>query len=437
MGSRITTAIPRTIHFLICHESDQRMRSLLYLLLMRTVLLVVGCTAGLTAQQTIVVDRFMRPGAQFSDLPAAYAAAPSGAVLLLRATTANPIDSYATVPIIGKGVTIVGEYGVGLPPVAVTGPWSITGVQAGEALTLRNLSLYGYSLPFSITAWACTGALVMDRIIVRPIGHDVFFFFSSEMAFSDVGLIVFSQCNIDISDTPWKFIRSRVLANDSTFFQSRVFAAQVGWAARPTLRVENSEFHMANCRVYGGDFTQMNTGSKSQAIWLTGAARLYASAGSILRGGISASGLRLHWTEESFSTFGQAQLRYDSSTQLIGDLGQLGLVEIQEPVTGLSIQESPGSIRVDQFDHGTPLAPSILLMAALQPTPWQNIIGPCYLDPTNLWGDLAVTPASGPLSRTFTIPPSIPLGQWVGVQAFTLGANNQVQASNVTVVGVW
>lgn len=277
----------------------------------------------------------------------------------------------------------------------------------------------------------------MDRVTVVPIGHDALGFFSTEMTFTDVGLIVFSQCMIDIVDTPWNFVRTRVLANDTQFYQTRPAAAYFGWGLRPTLRVNDSEFRMANCRVYGGDFTQMNTGSKSQAIWLTGAARLYASAGSILRGGISASGLRLHWTEESFSTLGQAQLRYDFSTQLIGDLGQLGLVEIQEPVTGLSIQESPGSIRVDQFDQGTPLAPSILLMAALQPTPWQNIIGPCYLDPTNLWGDLAVTQASGPLSRTFTIPPSIPLGQWVGVQAFTLGANNQVQASNVTVVGVW
>ena len=69
------------------------------------------------AQRTWIVDRWNRPGADFTDLPAATAAAADGDLLFLRATVASSslVDCYLAPTIQGKGLTIYGETGTVQP----------------------------------------------------------------------------------------------------------------------------------------------------------------------------------------------------------------------------------------------------------------------------------------------------------------------------------
>jgi hypothetical protein len=178
--------------------------------------------------------------------------------------------------------------------------------------------------------------------------------------------------------------------------------------------------------------------SDKYAIGLSARSTVTLSAGSTLIGGVSSVFGRTHWTVDYGHVLNPPQsstLRYDPSAQLIGGPGQLGLIEIQETQTGLLTIESPGQVAIQQFTE--PQAPTFLLMGPFQTTPWDYVIGPVFIDPNNVWSDLAVAPVSGILTRTFTIPPTIPIGQWVGAQAFSLDSTGRIMASNVTTVGVW
>lgn len=105
------------------------------------------------------------------------------------------------------------------------------------------------------------------------------------------------------------------------------------------------------------------------------------------------------------------------------------------PVSGLRTSTNQNVLLIEQ--DTVPLSPTILLMAPLQPAPWNNIIGPCFLDQNCVWSSFDVAPSSGPLRRTFTIPSTIPPGQWIGVQGFEYEVfRNRIHGTNVTVVGV-
>ena len=66
--------------------------------------------AAASAAQTFVVDAAGGPGSSFTDLPAAIAAVPDGAVLLVRPGT------YTAFEIVGKGVSVLGGPGAVIAP---------------------------------------------------------------------------------------------------------------------------------------------------------------------------------------------------------------------------------------------------------------------------------------------------------------------------------
>ena len=410
---------------------------------MRCLLAVAVLALAAAGQSTWIVDRLMRPGYQFDDLPAAIAAAAPGDTLLLRATTsrADDADAYTASPIQGKGISIVGEVGIGLPPVRVVGIWSISGIPSGQEMLLRSIVVDGSdvlarNLSYGINAINCQGVLVLERVTVLPHGRLHLTQWTNGSRFIDCRLIVLRDCYVDRGDIRWIFLRSKVMMSNTTFVQSHPAASALNGSLSDTMILDASEFYAASSTIQGSNGVSGFL-SVAWAIGLYSNATVVASSGTSLVGGVNSFG-RTHWTYD----YGLVQvpprtstLRYDPSVQLIGGQGQAGMIEIQELQTGLQTLESPGQITVVQ--HTPPLAPTFLLMGSLQTTPWTHIIGPVYIDVTNVWSDLQIAPASGVLSRTFSIPPTIPVGQWAGIQAFALDSTGRLMTSNVSTVGVW
>ena len=428
---------------LLAREIDLVSVAAYMLHMIRCLLVFAVATLPASGQSTWTVDRLMRPGYHFPDLPAAVAAASPGDILFLRATTSRPddADTYTGAGIQGKGLTIIGEVGVGLPPVRIVGGWNITGIPAGQVMLLRDLELDGSvpgarRLSFGISCAQCLGPVILEHVTVLPHQQNAFVEVITGNRFIDCRMIVLRNCSIDRGDIRWIFLRSRVMMSATTFVQSHPMASALNGALSDTMILDASELYASSSTIQGS-IGVPGFPSVAWAIGLYSNASVVASSGTSLVGGVNSFG-RTHWTYD----YGLVQvpprtstLRYDPSVQLIGGQGQAGMIEIQELQTGLQTLESPGQITVVQ--HTPPLAPTFLLMGSLQTTPWTQIIGPVYIDVTNVWSDLQIAPASGVLSRTFPIPPTIPFGQWAGIQAFALESTGRLMTSNVSTVGVW
>lgn len=112
------------------------------------------------AAQTYVVDAANGPGANFTDLPAAVAAVPDGAILLVRP------GSYSGFAMTGKGITILGDAGAN-----VTGPIAIDGTAATQPVTLRQLS-WSVVPPMTVLVrlTQCGGPALLEGL-VQPAGY--------------------------------------------------------------------------------------------------------------------------------------------------------------------------------------------------------------------------------------------------------------------------
>ncbi|MEQ1632530.1 MAG: hypothetical protein ABL997_09165, partial [Planctomycetota bacterium] len=410
----------------------------------RLVVIAVVAVLSLPAQSTWVVDLLQRPGFQFSDLPAAVAASAPGDRIFLRAVSTNPWEGYTAATIQGKGLVIQGEVGTGLPPVIVVGPWSLSGLPAGQQILMRSLTLRGDPFTprgFSWSAMGCPGAILFEDVTFTL---DWVQFSVSWPPFNaewlDCDLVSLRGCTIDRGDLRWRLHRSKMTMTNCTMVQSPAFTMGFGMGITETLLLDSSRLTLTASTIRGGDaystgpFGQVMGGS--EAIHLRNSSTIIMGASSVLMGGTDTIGGRNRWTYDETLTTSPSTLWRDASCQLIGRaLVQCCPLEYVQPQTGIVPTESPGQIQIEQTTE--PSAPTILLLAPLQTTPWSFVIGPVYLDPTNLWSDLSIAPASGVLTRTLTIPPSIPIGQWVGAQAFSLDSTGRIMASNVTTVGVW
>lgn len=103
--------------------------------------------AGPLRSQTFVVDDDGGPGVDFTDLPDAVAAAPQGAVLLVRS------GSYSSF-VLSKGLTILGT----APGVVIAPGTRIFSLPAGRRVVLAALE------PRDLVVEACAGTVVLDQV---------------------------------------------------------------------------------------------------------------------------------------------------------------------------------------------------------------------------------------------------------------------------------
>lgn len=406
--------------------------------LMTRLLVLLVLAAIAVAQTTWTVDRFNRPGAQFNDLPAAVAASVSGDVILLRATTTSLADSYLAPTIRGKGVTIIGETGPGLPRVNVTGAWTIDGVPPGANTIISNLHMQGAyqgtgpggsTRIFMLSVTNCVGSVGFVKLDTMLFG--VFL----PPVLRDNALLLFSECSFDMTDGTLLFERCKVMMNNVQVMRNNAGTGSNG----SSIMLRDSDLHVAGCDLRGANGNALNPASSSVVEFATSSAtgNLFINATSRLEAGVNTFGSRENAVRMSATptVCQQHRVYRDFGATIIEGFGSGCAPTTIQPVSGLRTSTSQNVLQIHH--DTTPNAPAILLMAPLQPAPWNGIIGPCFLDQNFVWSSLDIAPASGPLTRTFTIPPTIPIGQWVGVQAFEYEIlRNRVIGTNVTVVGV-
>jgi len=102
----------------------------------RLPLLVVTLAGAASAQRTWTVDVLNRPGTDFTDLPAAAAAAAPGDVLVVR--YADPMVAQYSAVRIERGLAVIGQ-GSGRP--GIRGLLEVIGVPQGEQVVLAGLLL--------------------------------------------------------------------------------------------------------------------------------------------------------------------------------------------------------------------------------------------------------------------------------------------------------
>lgn len=107
--------------------------------------------------QTFIVDPGNGPGTNFTTLPAAIAAVPDGATLMVRAGT-QPGFSVSN-----KGFTVLCE-----PGVVLTGPVSITTTGPGQDVTLRGMTWAAASSGNLLTLQSCAGPVLLDQLLMPP-----------------------------------------------------------------------------------------------------------------------------------------------------------------------------------------------------------------------------------------------------------------------------
>src|SRR5262245_14988350 len=136
---------------------------------MRVSFLILMFGAPLLAQQTWVVDRLNRPGANFTDLPPAVAAAANGDTILLRGTgPATPGVAYTAPTIDGRGLTIRGE---GAATTRVIGEWLFRNLPATDRIIVSDVFLGGGTLaPADVGTFhgdSCAGAIIITGITME------------------------------------------------------------------------------------------------------------------------------------------------------------------------------------------------------------------------------------------------------------------------------
>ncbi|MEZ5966401.1 MAG: hypothetical protein R3F56_21375 [Planctomycetota bacterium] len=199
------------------------------------------------AQTTWVVDALGRPGTNFTDLPAAVAAAAPGDVIALRYV--DPLVSPYQGASISKGLTVVG---VGGRP-GIVGRLQVGLVPAGQHAVLRNLRL----APFqngSSTSGDCS-LLVRSNsgsVHLQDVDRDATFTFTyplNQWQVSDNELVTMTECSFPmVSTVSMQVTRVRELV------MARCTVAPSNATGFATMQVADSSLILLDSSVVGSVF---------------------------------------------------------------------------------------------------------------------------------------------------------------------------------------
>lgn len=394
--------------------------------LLRWIGAVVLWTALVPAQTTWVVDLQNRPGAQFTDLSAAMLAAGDGDVLLLRAVGSG---LYSPASIQNKGLVIVGETVRDLPPPMIFGILGVDRVPAGSSFVLRNVSMAGFAYFGN-----CAGPVVLDGVKALP----------SIFNATDCPLVVFRSCRVLVgtggpfsSSSLW-FLRCGIHVDSCSIDQAYAGFGTTQTFLRGPIHAIDSQLHIANSQVVGSyTFGSPISAGLPPTVYTASAIELWGSearltAGSTLSGGfVTPSWSSSTWISPAIGGYGT--VHRDPSVVLTGAAIAPSLTPSVGQIDGLVSRSALGRATVEHTSRAG--AFSVLMVAPLQAVPWNLPIGPVLLDPNVYWTDWALVPASARVTRKLDIPPSLPLGTWVGLQAVSLHPPGSAQVSNVSIAG--
>jgi hypothetical protein len=254
-----------------------------------TIFLAPACCLPLVAQQTWRVHCGGAYGAHFTDLPAAVAAAAPNDTILVYGGV-GPCAEIYTAPTIDKPLRIVG-FLVGVPPgnntptrVQVRGPWSISGIDAGEQLVISDVLVrhIAYPPPFGdgvgspITIANCQGSVVIENL-----------FFSCRtpaqwLEIDQCAHVVLRGCDFRLGGGPLRVIDSNVLLTTTLVTTDPPDAFHPYTGTTESLFVQRSTVTLAGSIVEGaGPMGALPP--RNAALVDNGVIRIGAS--SLLRGG--------------------------------------------------------------------------------------------------------------------------------------------------------
>ncbi len=195
---------------------------------MNTMAILVVATllvASLEAQQTWKVNCSGNYGAHFTDLPAAVAAAAPGDSILIYGVVGGPCGANYSAATIDKPLHISG-FQVGQQPgnnvptqVPLLGTLFVTGIAAGEQVTLSNIFLQHANLqppapilisPASIVITDCAGTVLLEDVFYRNLGSS-----GQDVRIERSDHVVIRGCDFYIGGDPLRIVDSTVLMTNT------------------------------------------------------------------------------------------------------------------------------------------------------------------------------------------------------------------------------
>jgi hypothetical protein len=384
---------------------------------MRLLLLILASVGIAPAQTTWVVDALNRPGTNFTDIQPAVDAAASGDVILVRGAGLPPTGARYTAPIIdGKGVSLIGE---GATTTWLSGILEVRNLAGDQRVVLRGvhwgwpaaLTFSGMGMVLSNNA----GPIVFERVVCNGAPT------SPSPNVTDCRLVVFSHCDVTVRFLGYITTRSNVMLDDSRFF----FApSDIGGG--PLFNLVNSRLWLSNSSVEGcsasvpGHASGPALGGGFSDVWL--------GAGSRLVGGLNSHG------RTAINDGGTFCVRIDPLAQLVGSYVYLPQALIQ-PVTTLRTDVTGGTLTVHH--RCTPSAITLLGAGPLLAAPWPSSEGLLCIDPALAFPWFTAVPTSGQLQWSFSLPPGLPQGLFLGLQGVELRPNATLGVTNLAAFLHW
>ncbi len=243
----------------------------------------------LAGAQTYVVDAQGGPGSNFTDLPAAIAAVPDGAVLLVRA------GNYSSFSIQQKGLTVLGDPGVTFGNVAA-GSIEVRDLTAGQRVLLRGIDGHGNS---AFLCTDCAGPVVFDHVS-DTLGGDV------HMDVSNCAQLLLVGCSLLGNQGP------RALAitdSDVVVVDGALRSGQGSGFHDPTVWSQGGRLQVTNTSITG---TTVSFGVGGDALHLIGGEARIDGASALVAGSGPSPATR------GYAVSGTGTLRVDPGVTLSG-----------------------------------------------------------------------------------------------------------------------
>lgn len=404
----------------------------------RNVMLVGVLFAGsLAAQRTWTVDLWNRAGTDFTDLPAAVAAASPGDVLRVRYVNPTAMQFY-TLPTIQRGITIVGE---GSRPICMD-VLQVLGIPAGETVLISNLR-FGTVETTLLPHPPARGVVLQNNL--GSVFFDAVEYGLSTAAGSTDGrgllvdhcsLVTLAHCVLYQSGAYIHLVDSNVVASNSSFLPFRNTGG--GWTVATPLWCERSRLWLVDSEVRGGDqfppWVQEASAISTcnSYFWLAGSTVVMPGWPYFSGASFCAQVGTNPWPTVCNPWY--SEIRMSPGVQVSGISQYLLTITGPQPAITWSTAQSQLSLQT----YGHPSCPTILA-ATNDPTPQLNSpLGHLFLG----LGSAVVlaattTDTQGRHTLTVPIPPGLPPNMHMTVQGVQLTPSANLALTNVTVVSTW
>ncbi len=276
------------------------------------------------------------------------------------------------------------------------------------------------------------GAVLLENVRTQAQAEGTYW--SAAVVFHETRLAIVSNSHLDMRGGLW--VRNTTLMVDNTYYRSSHYPASSfilpGQGGNAAIFAEQAKVIVSRSTLIGASAT--TSSGQAWGAFLMTDADITVAKGCTLEAGFRAGGGR---TELDSVWGGQNHIAVDPGTVLVGHLrmGDPRVTTDFSPQTGMTYQVTPTTLQVEHY-VASAQSISVLGMGALVSTPWTNVVGPVFVDPAGASEYWALPPTVGPVTRTFAIPPGLPLGYQLALQCFDLQAGGTIQTSNAVVAGI-